>query len=122
VKVEQYTRLINIYDVDVMTFAEHGLNMGQFPPSHTFDSFFQTEIELRSTTGHNSFKNPESWHQQGGTGIMAVGEMLEYYKPSNIDFRKLGRWTSALITGSPQHREDRKIWSDLPTASPLPSA
>ena len=75
--MEQCTRLINRYDIDVMTFAEHGLNMGQFPPSQTFDSFFQTEIELRSTTGHNSFENPESRHQQGGTGIMAVGEMLE---------------------------------------------
>ena len=86
VKVEQCTRLINRYDVAVMTFAEHGLNMGQCPPSQTFDSFFQTEIELRSTTGHNSFENPESRHQQGETGIMAVGEMLEYYKPSNNDF------------------------------------
>ena len=104
VKVEQLTRLINRYDSDLLTFTEHGLNMGQFPPSQTFASFFQTEIELRSTTGHNSFENPESRHQQGGTGIMAVGELLEYYTPSNHDFRKLGRWTSALIAGSPQHR------------------
>ena len=35
---------------------------------------------------------------------MAVGEMLEYYTASNNDFRKLGRWTSTLIAGSPQHR------------------
>ena len=62
VKVEQITCLINRYDVDLLTFTEHGLNMGQFPPSQTFDSFFQTEIELRSTTGHNSFKNLYSRH------------------------------------------------------------
>jgi len=104
VKVEQCTRLINRYDIDLLTFADHGLNMGQFPPSQTFDSFFQTEIELRSAAGHNSFENPDSPHQQGGTGIMAVGEMLQYYTSSNNDFRKLERWTSALVAGSPQHR------------------
>ena len=96
VKVEQYTRLINHYDIDLMTFAEHGLNMGQFPPSQTFDSFFQAEIEMKSSTGHNSFENPESQHQQGGTGIMAIGEILEYYKKPKDDFRKLGRWTSSI--------------------------
>ena len=40
IKVNQCTHLINQYDVNVMTYAEHGLNMGQFKPSETFDSFF----------------------------------------------------------------------------------
>ncbi len=78
--------------------------MGRFPPSQTFDSFFQAEMEMRSSIGHNSFENPETQHQQGGTGIMAMGEILEYYKTPKDDFRKLGRWTSAIIQGSPQHR------------------
>jgi len=104
VKVEQCTRLINKYDIDMISFAEHGLNMGRFPPSQTFNSFFQAETELRSVTGHNSTENPETQHQQGGTGIMGVGELLEYYKKPANDFRKLGRWTSVIIEGSPQHR------------------
>ena len=67
-----------------MTYAEHGLNMARLPPSQTFDSFFDAEIDLRSTTGHNSFENPESTHQQGGTGIMAIGKLIQYYRhPSN---------------------------------------
>jgi len=41
VKVEQCTRLINKYDIDTLTFAEHGLNMGQIPPSQTFESSFK---------------------------------------------------------------------------------
>ena len=59
VKVKQCTRLLIRYDVNLMTHAEHSLNMAQLPPSQTFDSFFDTEIDLRSTMGHNSFENPE---------------------------------------------------------------
>ena len=87
-----------------MTVVEHGLNMGRLPPSKTFDSFFDAEIELRSTTSHNTFENPESNHQQGGTGIMAIGELLQYYRVPSNDFRNLGRWSSCIIEGSPQHR------------------
>ena len=88
VKVEQCTRLLNRYDVDLMTYAEHELNMARLPPSKTFNSFFNAEIDLRSTTGHNSFENPESTHQQGGTGIMAVGELIQYYgSPANWELR-----------------------------------
>ena len=104
VKVEQCTRLLNRYDVDLMTYAEHGLNMARLPPSQTFDSFFDAEIDLRSTTGHNSFENPESTNQQGGTGIMAIGELIQYYRHPSNDFRKLGRWSLCIIEGNPQHR------------------
>ncbi len=40
IKIDQCTQLIKKYDVDVMTYGEHGLNMGRFKPSETFDSFF----------------------------------------------------------------------------------
>ena len=104
VKVEQCTQLLNRYDIDLMTHAEHGLNMARLPPSKTFDSFFDAEIDLRSTTSHNSFENPESTHQQGGTGIMAIGELIQYYRHPSNDFRNLGRWSSCIIEGNPQHR------------------
>ena len=50
IKVDQCTQLINKYDIDVMTYAEHGLNMARFKPSETFCSFFNAGIELRSIT------------------------------------------------------------------------
>ena len=93
VKVEQCTALINKYDVDVMSYLEHGLNMAHFKSSKTFDSFFESEVQLRSITGHNKNEYPESAHQQGGTGTMATNEMIEYWKDSGTDFRNLGRWS-----------------------------
>ena len=40
VKVEQTTRLINKYDIDMISFLELGLNWKQLPPSETLASFF----------------------------------------------------------------------------------
>ena len=104
VKVDQCTQLINRYDVDVMTYTEHGLNMARFKPSETFCSFFDSEIELRSVTGHNSFENPISQHQQGGTGVLATNEILPYFRSGGTDFRNLGRWTSIVLEGGSHFR------------------
>ena len=73
-KVARSTSLINHYDVDVQSYIEHGLNMGRFKASETFDSFFDAEILLRSVTGHNQTENPETAHQQGGTGLMCTSD------------------------------------------------
>ena len=89
-KVEQSTMLINTYDVDVQAFIEPGMNWGQLKSSETYASFFDAEIELRSVTGHNKNENPPTEHQQGGTGIMGVGEMLEYWRNPGSDWRGLG--------------------------------
>ncbi len=64
-KVEQITSLINKYDVDMVSYQEHGLNMSYFPASQTFDTFFEAEVQLRSVTGHTVHENPDSPHQQG---------------------------------------------------------
>ena len=77
--VEQCTTLINKCDIDVMSYLEHGLNMVEFKASENFDSFFDTEINLRSITGHNSNENLTPQHQQGGSsGILATNKVPEY--------------------------------------------
>ncbi len=93
VKVEQSSRLINRYDVDMQAFQEVGVNWAQLPPSKTLASFFDAEVELRLVTGHNKHENPPSWHQRGGTGLLAVNELIEYCHKSGSDFRGLGRWS-----------------------------
>ena len=103
-KIEQSTILINNYDVDVQAFIEPGMNWGQLKSSATYASFFDAEIELRSVAGHNKHENPPTEHQQGGTGIMGVNEMLEYWRNPGTDWRGLGRWTSVCLEGSPVHR------------------
>ena len=75
--VTQCTALINKYDVDVMSYLEHGLNVPFFKSSKTFDSVFDSEVELQSVAANNRHKDTETPHQQGGTGIMATNEMIE---------------------------------------------
>ena len=101
-KVARSTSLINHYDVDVQSYIEHGLNMGRFKASETFDSFFDAEILLRSVTGHNQTENPETAHQQGGTGLMCTNEISEYLRGTGTDPRGLGRW-SWMRFGSGSH-------------------
>ena len=104
VKVEQSTRLLNRYDVDMQAVLEPGINWAKFKPSETLASFFDAEVELRSVTGHNKHENPPTKHQMGGTGIIAVNEINEYCKKSGTDFRGLGRWSWFVLEGSPEHR------------------
>ena len=89
-KVEQITSLINKYDVNMVSYQEHGLNMSHFPALQTFYTFFEAELQLRSVTGHNVHENPDSPHQQGGTGLLALNEILEYLKEGSTDWRGLG--------------------------------
>ena len=103
VKIEQMTALINRYDIDMVSYIEHGPNMGFYKPSETFDTFFDAEVDLRSVTGHNSNENPNTNHVQGGTGLLAVNEILEYCKKSGTDFRNLGRWSWFTLFSTPEH-------------------
>ena len=96
-------RSIRYSHVDIQSYVEHGLNMAQLKPSETFDSFFDAEVELRSVTGHNRNKNPESTRQQGGTGLLATNEICQYLVGKGTDFRGLGRW-SWMTLGSSSHR------------------
>ena len=100
-KIEQCTQLINKYDVDVQSYVEHGLNMAHFKASQTFDSFFEAEVELRSVTGHNKNEDPGTPHQQGGTGLLATNEIIEYWKGSGTDPRNLGRWSWIRLGAGP---------------------
>ena len=85
-KIDQSKRLINKYNVDMQAFLEVGMNWGDFLTSENLVSMFQAEEETRSVTGHNKHENPPSSHQQGGTGLVAVGEIIEYCKKSNSDY------------------------------------
>ena len=103
-KIEQSTILINTHDINVQAFIKPGMNWGQLKSSETYASFFEAEIELKSVAGHNKHENPPTEHQHGGTGIMGVGKMLEYWRNPGTDWRGLGRWTSVCLKGSSVHR------------------
>ena len=46
VKVEQSTRLLKTYDIDIQVVMEPGINWTQFKSSETLTSLFNTEVEL----------------------------------------------------------------------------
>ena len=74
--MEQATRLINKYDVDMMSCLEIGPNWAQTAQSKTLASYFDAEAELRSITGHNTHENPRTEIQPGDTGLLVVNEII----------------------------------------------
>ena len=80
VKIKQATALINRYAIDMVSYQEHGLNMGYFKSSETFDTFFEAEVKLGSVTGYNKTEQVDTAHIQGGTGLLAINEILPYCK------------------------------------------
>ena len=104
VKVKQTTALINRYDVGMISYQEHGLNMAHFKAPETLDTFFEAEVKLGSVTGFNKTEQIDSAHIQGGTGLLTVNEILPYCKTSGTDFRNLGRWSWYLLYSTPKFR------------------
>ena len=101
VKVEQSTRLINKYEVNIQGCMELGINWGRFKASEIFASFFDVEVELRSVTACNTNENPPTRHQPGGTGLLVINKLIKYCKNPYTVFRKLGQWSSYVPEGSP---------------------
>ena len=57
-----------------------------------------------SVVGFNRHEDPEVAYQPGGTGLVAVNEIIEYCKKAGNDFRGLWRWSWYILEGSPSHR------------------
>ncbi len=88
----------------MVSYQEHGLNMAYFKSSETFDTFFEAEVKLESVTGFNKTEPVNTAHIQGGTGLLAVNEILQYCKTSGTDFRNLGQWIWYLLYSTPEFR------------------
>lgn len=83
VKIEQIRRLIEEYDLDMVSLQEVGINWSRLPPSETLSSFFSDmEIETRSVTAHNSTEGAHipTIGQYGGTGLLSIGGLLQYIR------------------------------------------
>ena len=57
VKIEQTTRLINKFELDMVSCLEVGTNWAQNPYSKTLASYFESEVEMRSVTGYSQNEN-----------------------------------------------------------------
>ena len=92
VKVNQMTKLANRYNAYAWGISEHGINFQRRPASETIDSYFDTEVQLRSVSSSNTNKKTSSNHVPGGTAIVATNTLGGYIKKTGTDSRKLGRY------------------------------
>ena len=104
VKIEKTTRLINKFDLKMVSCLKVGMNWAQTTSFKTLAIYFESEVEIHLVTGHNQNENASKKYQPGGTALLAVTEISEYCKKSETDFRKLGRWSSFTIQGLQVHR------------------
>ena len=105
-KVREITQIIQKYDLNGFCAQEIGTNFSALPFHQKFADFFLPGLQgkLRSSTAHNKHGPAEARHQQGGCGILVMGEALEYARRAQDDFRNLGRWTSFQFYANPEHK------------------
>jgi hypothetical protein len=95
--------LIKRYDVNLVGIGEVGLNMSLMKNGYRFLSVFpELGLETKSSVSYNEHENIRL-HQQGGVGMILLGDILPFYKPGSKDFRRLGRWDSSIISGKQKH-------------------
>ena len=75
VKIKQTTRLINKFDLDMVSCLEVGKNWAQTPSYETFARYFELEVEMLSVTGLNQNENVPTKYQPGGTAHLAVNKI-----------------------------------------------
>ena len=103
-KITQIERLVDDYDLDVVTCLEVGVNWAALPSSKRLASWFRAGYKCTSFASHNTYDGLPGNHQQGGCGMIAFGEIQQYIRRSVCDFRHLGRWCSWLVYATPTHR------------------
>ena len=82
---------------------EHRMNCSQKDNRNGLSQIFNGgECEIRSVAGHNVHKNKCGRVQQGGTGILLYGSLIDQYnfEASGKDETGLGRWVPMVLQGS----------------------
>jgi hypothetical protein len=85
-------RLVRRYKLHFIGLGEVGVNwsMAKHLGRRLLALLPDLGLEARCTTAHNQHERI-SVHQQGGVGLIALGELLSYYSRGKKDFRGLGR-------------------------------
>jgi len=100
-KLEKMKDLIHEWEADLVGIVEHRQNMKHKQNVNGWNKLFRRcEEDVRSIVAHNTHEN-ELPVQEGGTGILAFGPLIEYLdvRNSGKDTSGLGRWTMMLLKG-----------------------
>ena len=106
-KLEKARGLIDDLEADVVCFNEHRLNLRHKQNKNGFAQMFNGgETEVRAVAAHNVHEVEEvkdiGRTQEGGTAMLAFGQLLEYYEfeASGRDELGLARWVSMVFRGA----------------------
>jgi len=83
--------------------AEHCYNFGKDSSSRGLASWFDEDRRVKAAAAYNKH-GYESTHLPGGTGLLAMWELIPYIRSNPGDFRGLGRWQSWSIYSAPSHK------------------
>jgi hypothetical protein len=112
-------RLVRRYKLHFIGLGEVGVNwsMAKNLGRRLLALLPDLGVEARCSTAHNRHERI-SVHQQGGVGLIALGELLSYYSKGKSDFRGLGRWDSFILSAK-QHHKTRvvQVYGVLPIRS-----
>ncbi len=105
-KAQQIADLIQTYEIDSALLCEVGIDWLFGHRKSRLQDYFDPlmDRECRTITAFNEHSPHVSRAQQGGTAILLTHSLLEYSRQCDNDFRKLGRWSSCILSHNPTHR------------------
>ena len=90
-------------EADALMINEHRMNCSHKDNRNGLSQMFNGgECEIRSVAGHNVHENKCGKVQQGGTGILLYGSLIDQYnfEANGKDNTGLGRWVSMVPVSS----------------------
>ena len=102
-KSNQILQLADRYRVQGVALAEHCTNFTKLPSSQGLNTWFNKKRHIKATSAHNKHET-DAIYLPGGTGLVAMFELIKCIKTSCVDFRGLGRWTSWQLSIDPKHK------------------
>ena len=102
-KLEKAKEIIDDLETDAVIINEHRMNCSHKDNRNGLSQMFNGgECEVRSVAGHNVYEKKGGRVQQGGTGILLYGSLINQYnfEASGKDNTGLVRWVSMVLQGA----------------------
>ena len=103
-KLDKARQIYDDLEADIVAGNEHRLNLRHKKNKNGFRQMFNGgEADIRAIAAHNTYEADEVGKvQEGGTDLLAYGELIEYYdkEGSGKDELPLGRWVFMKFKGS----------------------
>ena len=105
-KLDKMMKLAQSFDVDGIAVCEVGVNWKNHRRRHRLREWIEklADREIRATSSFNVEGPDTCLGQQGGTSIVLLHGLIQYAQQTAHDFRKLGRWSSWVLSSNPLHR------------------